>query len=190
MRAVRNLLLCNQSRSQLCSWLCPEPGWDAKLLQRRYKTGGGRTAYAPTDKSRWHSNTNAALKHWKKRNAACSESQKHSPLALGLLLHLLLPCPSTLCLRDRSDRSTLHPGDQQQLRCCSAAWGSASDLLRLCPGLDQLLPCRGLMDVAQIPLLLTGCSFSYCKNILYFYPEGCQGELRAEAHNKDTLVSS
>lgn len=28
-----------------------------------------------------------------KRNAACSESQKHSPLALGLLLHLLPSLP-------------------------------------------------------------------------------------------------
>ena len=36
-RAGRNLLLSNLSCAQLCSWLCPEPGWDTRLLEGRYK---------------------------------------------------------------------------------------------------------------------------------------------------------
>lgn len=42
MRVVRNPCLSDLSCSQLCSWLCPEPGWDTRLLERRYKTGGGQ----------------------------------------------------------------------------------------------------------------------------------------------------
>lgn len=49
MRAVRNLLLSNLSCSPLCSWLCAEPGWDARLSERRYKTGGGQPRLRPTN---------------------------------------------------------------------------------------------------------------------------------------------
>ena len=42
MEVVRNLPLSNLSCSQLCLWLCPEPGWDARLLERRYGMGGGQ----------------------------------------------------------------------------------------------------------------------------------------------------
>lgn len=41
----------------------------------------------------------------------------------------------------------------------------------LCPGPDQILPCCKVMAVAQIPPFLTGCSFSYCKNVAHFYTE-------------------
>lgn len=64
------------------------------------------------------------------------------------------------------------------LRCCPTVWGHASDLPKLCPGLDQLLSHHRMMDVAQIPPLLTGCSFAHCKNISYFSSEGRWGEQR------------
>lgn len=41
----------------------------------------------------------------------------------------------------------------------------------LCPGPDLLLPRRKVMAVAQVPPLLMGCSFSYCKNVARFYTE-------------------
>lgn len=81
----------------LCSCLCAAPGWDARLSERRYRAGGERPGL--------HRQTPLAFKHkcslktLEKRAAASSESQKHSPLALGLLLHLLLALSCALGTR-------------------------------------------------------------------------------------------
>lgn len=69
-------------------------------------------------------------------------------------------------------------------RCCPTARGGASDLPGLCPGLPQLLPRHRGVEVAQIPTLLVLLLQKY------FYTEGCWGEQRAGAHDKDTFMSS
>lgn len=57
-----------------------------------------------TEKSRWHSNTNAALKHWQKEMLPVLNHKSTAHWHLGCCYICSLPCPSTL-----------HPGNPRML---------------------------------------------------------------------------
>lgn len=127
------------------------PGCHARLLEEGITRE--ESSLGSAGKSRWHSNTNAALKHWKKEMLPVLNHKSTAHWPLGCCC--CAPCPAQHAV--------------PRGHGCSGDVPPLGPVPQTSPGLHQLLSHRRVMNVVQISPFLTSCSVYYCKTISFFY---------------------